>query len=79
MHFYNIILVKKYFCASIPVNPKITRFTQTVNFAGNNQILIASCIQKIGTCVTMNELSTNNGLNNFNTLVGILRNAVRSN
>ena len=26
----------KYFSASIPVNAKITRFNQTVNFVGNN-------------------------------------------
>ena len=45
------------------MNAKITIFTQAVNFVGNNQIITASCIQKISTCVTMNELSTNNGLN----------------
>ena len=28
--------IKKYFSASIPVNAKITRFNQTVNFVGNN-------------------------------------------
>ena len=30
---------------------------------GNNQIITASHIQKISTCVTMIELSTKNGLN----------------
>ena len=41
---------------------KITRFTQTENFVGNNHIITASRIQKISTRVTMNELSTKNGL-----------------
>ena len=43
-------------------NAKITRFNSTVNFVENNQIITASCIQKFSTRVTMNELSTNNGL-----------------
>ena len=54
--------VKKYFSASIPVNTKITRFTQTVHFVGKNQIITTSRIQKISSRVTMNKLSTNDGL-----------------
>ena len=41
---------------------KIARFTQTENFVGNNHIITASRIQTISTRVTMNELSTKNGL-----------------
>ena len=44
------------------MNAKITRFTQTVNFVGNNQIITTSHIRKISTRVTMNELSADNGL-----------------
>ena len=50
------------------MNAKITRFTQTVSFVGNNQIITASGIQNISTCLTMNELSTNNDLNKLNFL-----------
>lgn len=43
-------------------NAKIRRFTSRVNFVENNQIIIASSIQKFSTHVTVNKLSANNGL-----------------
>ena len=43
-------------------NAKIRTFTSRVNFVDNNEIIIASRIQKFSARITMNELSINNGL-----------------
>ena len=42
--------------------PKLEDLLPRVNFVGNNEMTSTSCIQKFSTCMTMNELSTNNGL-----------------
>ena len=44
-------------------NSKIRTFTSRVNFLENNKIITACGIKKLSTRVTMNEVSTNNGLN----------------
>ena len=43
-------------------NAEIKKFPLRVNFVENNEIVTASHIQKFSTHMTMNELSTNNGL-----------------
>ena len=43
-------------------NATVRRFNSTVNFVENNEIITTSHIQKFSTCVTMNKLLTNNGL-----------------
>ena len=40
----------------------IRRFNSTVNFVGNNQIIPHPAFRNFSTHVTMNEISTNNGL-----------------